>query len=111
MEPNDVLGFYGEDPLNPSGNVYIATGDSGQGMTGGTIAGIVIRDLILGRRNSWAEVQQNLTVPTSDGPTVSSVKHNTLQNCVNAVSVQHGGKEHPRASTRLALLNGNFGAS
>lgn len=31
-------------------------GDSGQGMTGGTIAGIVIADLILGRPNPWADV-------------------------------------------------------
>src|SRR5687767_16002883 len=31
----------------------IATGDSGNGMTHGTIAGMLIRDLILGRQNSW----------------------------------------------------------
>jgi glycine/D-amino acid oxidase-like deaminating enzyme len=29
--------------------VYIATGDSGHGMTHGTIAGMLLSDLILGR--------------------------------------------------------------
>jgi Rieske Fe-S protein len=36
--------------------VYIATGDSGNGMTHGTIAGILITDLIMGRENPWAAV-------------------------------------------------------
>ena len=31
MEPNDLIGHYGLDPLNPAGDTYIATGDSGQG--------------------------------------------------------------------------------
>ena len=35
-------------------NIYIATGDSGNGMTHGTIAGVLLTDLILGRKNEWA---------------------------------------------------------
>ena len=35
-------------------NVFIVTGDSGMGMTHGTIAGILLTDLILGRENPWA---------------------------------------------------------
>jgi glycine/D-amino acid oxidase-like deaminating enzyme/nitrite reductase/ring-hydroxylating ferredoxin subunit len=54
MEPVDYLGFIGHDPGNDAKNVYIATGDSGQGMTHGTIAGILLTDLIVGRGNSWA---------------------------------------------------------
>ncbi|MDQ3803756.1 MAG: FAD-dependent oxidoreductase [Acidobacteriota bacterium] len=53
MEPTDGLAFIGRNPLD-SDNVYIATGDSGNGMTHGTIAGMLIRDLILGRENTWA---------------------------------------------------------
>lgn len=37
-------------------NLYVATGFGGWGMTGGTVAGIVLRDLILDRDNEWAEV-------------------------------------------------------
>jgi nitrite reductase/ring-hydroxylating ferredoxin subunit len=53
MEPVDGLGFIGRNP-GDAGNVYIATGDSGNGMTHGTIAGVLLTDLILGRENPWA---------------------------------------------------------
>ena len=53
MEPVDYVGFIGKDPAGQR-NVYVATGDSGQGMTHGTIAGILLTDLILGRDNPWA---------------------------------------------------------
>jgi nitrite reductase/ring-hydroxylating ferredoxin subunit len=54
LEPVDYMGFIGRDPTQE--NVYIATGDSGQGMTHGTIAGILISDLILGRANPWEKL-------------------------------------------------------
>ena len=49
----DGLAFIGRNPGDES-NVYIATGDSGMGLTHGTIAGILLKDLILGRDNPWA---------------------------------------------------------
>lgn len=52
MEPVDALAFIGRNPMD-EGNVYIATGDSGNGMTHGTIAGMLITDLIHGRANPW----------------------------------------------------------
>ena len=57
MEPVDGLAFIGRNPLD-SDNVYIATGDSGNGMTHGTIAGMLITDLILGRSNEWETLYQ-----------------------------------------------------
>jgi glycine/D-amino acid oxidase-like deaminating enzyme/nitrite reductase/ring-hydroxylating ferredoxin subunit len=53
MEPIDGLAFIGRNPLDEP-NVFIATGDSGNGMTHGTIAGILLTDLIMGRENEWA---------------------------------------------------------
>jgi len=54
MEPIDGLAFIG---LNPGDrHVYIATGDSGNGMTHGTIAGMLIADLIAGRSNPWEKL-------------------------------------------------------
>ena len=53
MEPVDGLAFIGRNPLDRD-NVYTVTGDSGNGMTHGTIGGMVITDLILGRPNHWA---------------------------------------------------------
>lgn len=52
MEPVDGLAFIGRNPMDDD-NVYIATGDSGNGMTHGTIAGILLTDLIMGRQNEW----------------------------------------------------------
>jgi Rieske Fe-S protein len=48
----DGLAFIGRNPGDEP-NVYIATGDSGAGLTHGTIAGMLLRDLILGRNNPW----------------------------------------------------------
>lgn len=55
METNDGLAFIGRNPGDKQ-NVYIATGDSGMGMTHGTIAGILITDLIMGRECSWEPI-------------------------------------------------------
>jgi glycine/D-amino acid oxidase-like deaminating enzyme/nitrite reductase/ring-hydroxylating ferredoxin subunit len=54
-EPVDFLAFIGEDPEQGS-SVFLATGDSGQGMTHGALAGMLIRDLILGRENPFADL-------------------------------------------------------
>jgi len=51
IEPVDGLPYIG---LNPhSRDVYLATGFSGQGMSMGTMAGILISDLIEGRGSEW----------------------------------------------------------
>ncbi len=55
MEPVDSLALIGRNPLD-SDNVYIATGDSGNGMTHGTIAGMLLTDLIAGRGNPWEKL-------------------------------------------------------
>ncbi|WP_276495785.1 FAD-dependent oxidoreductase [Pontibacter litorisediminis] len=54
-EPVDGLAFIGRNPGDED-NVYIATGDSGHGMTHGTIAGMLITDLIMERPNPWASL-------------------------------------------------------
>jgi len=54
MEPIDHLAFIGKNPGN--NNIYICTGDSGNGMTHGTIAGILITDLINGKENPWEQI-------------------------------------------------------
>jgi glycine/D-amino acid oxidase-like deaminating enzyme/nitrite reductase/ring-hydroxylating ferredoxin subunit len=55
VEPIDGLAYIGRSPMDDK-NVFIATGDSGHGMTHGTIAGILLRDLIIGRKNEWEEL-------------------------------------------------------
>jgi Rieske Fe-S protein len=55
MEPVDGIAFIGRNPSDHP-NVFIATGDSGNGMTHGTIAGLLLTDLIVGRSNRWADL-------------------------------------------------------
>jgi glycine/D-amino acid oxidase-like deaminating enzyme len=55
IEPIDGMAYIGRNP-GDADNVFIVTGDSGHGMTHGTIAGMLLRDLILERENPWAEL-------------------------------------------------------
>ena len=55
LETVDGLAYIGRNPADAP-NVYIATGDSGMGLTHGTIAGLLIRDLIAGVENPWARL-------------------------------------------------------
>jgi len=55
FETVDGLAYIGVNPGDAK-NIYIATGDSGMGMTHGTIAGILLTDLITGRENPWTKL-------------------------------------------------------
>ena len=55
LEPNDGMAFTGPNP-DGAENVYLHTADSGQGMTHGTMAAILLSDMIGGRANSWAKL-------------------------------------------------------
>jgi glycine/D-amino acid oxidase-like deaminating enzyme/nitrite reductase/ring-hydroxylating ferredoxin subunit len=55
LEPVDGVAFIGRNP-GDADNVYVVTGDSGQGMTHGTIAGMLISDLIQGIDNEWSRL-------------------------------------------------------
>lgn len=61
LEPLDYLAFIGKNPGND--NVYIITGDSGNGMTHGTLGGIIISDLIQGKENSWEKIYSPKRLP------------------------------------------------
>lgn len=54
IEPLDGLAFIGRNPGDD--NIYIATGDSGNGLTHGTIAALMFRDLIFDRDNPWRKL-------------------------------------------------------
>ena len=54
LEPIDYSAFIGRNP--GSKNVYVATGDSGQGLTQGVVAGLLIADLITKGASPWEEL-------------------------------------------------------
>jgi glycine/D-amino acid oxidase-like deaminating enzyme/nitrite reductase/ring-hydroxylating ferredoxin subunit len=54
LETIDYCAFIGRNP--GSENVFIVTGDSGQGMTHGALGGILLKDLILDGSSRWETV-------------------------------------------------------
>lgn len=55
METHDGLAFLGRYS-DDEPNVFLITGDSGMGMTHGTIGGMLVSDLILEKKNPWTDV-------------------------------------------------------
>jgi glycine/D-amino acid oxidase-like deaminating enzyme/nitrite reductase/ring-hydroxylating ferredoxin subunit len=53
MNPVDFMSFTGRNPGDQ--HVYVHTGDSGQGMTHGALAGLILSGLIVDGRHQWAE--------------------------------------------------------
>lgn len=85
MEPIDSLAFIGLNPMNneseKKNKVYIATGDSGNGMTHGTIAGILLSDLILEKQNEWAGLYNpSRTISKQEKDDDSQQKNNNSNN-------------------------------
>src|SRR5437762_2833280 len=58
MEPMDGVAYIGRNPGNK--NVYVMTGDSGNGITHGLVGGMLIVDLIAERENPWANLYDPL---------------------------------------------------
>lgn len=62
LETIDGIAMIGRKPGGHAQS-FITTGDSGQGMTHGTIAGMLLTDLISGKDNAWADVYNPSRVP------------------------------------------------
>lgn len=56
LDTTDYCGFIGRNPGNE--NIFVATGDSGQGMTHGALAGLLLRDLIIDGSSPWEMVYE-----------------------------------------------------
>jgi len=54
IEPIDSMAFIGKNPGDE--NIYIITGDSGNGITHGTLGGIILTDIITGKENPWVDL-------------------------------------------------------
>jgi glycine/D-amino acid oxidase-like deaminating enzyme/nitrite reductase/ring-hydroxylating ferredoxin subunit len=63
LDTIDYCGFIGLNPGNK--RTYVATGDSGQGMTHGALAGILLKDLIVNGTSPWQEVYEPSRKPAS----------------------------------------------
>jgi glycine/D-amino acid oxidase-like deaminating enzyme/nitrite reductase/ring-hydroxylating ferredoxin subunit len=105
LEPNDYAAFIGRNP-DGAENVYMASGDSGQGMTHGTIAGMLLSDLVLGRPNDWTTVYDPKRVSLRARPSEEFTKENAdvaIQYVKDRVSPGdvHSENDIPRGEGRL----------
>ena len=85
MEPVDYLGYIGRNPLDAD-NVFIATGDSGMGMTHGTIAGLLLTDLITGKPNAWEKLYSPSRVSLKSATTYASENLDVAKQYVDLVT-------------------------
>ncbi len=56
FEPSDGLPYIGHVPGHTKGNVYVATGFSGNGITYGNVAAILLRDMLTGKTSRYEEL-------------------------------------------------------
>jgi len=106
IEPADSLAFIGRNP-GLADNVFVVTGDSGNGLTHGTIAGLLLPDLIAGRRSPWEHlyapdrkplhalgdyVRENANFVPYYGELVTAGDNETLEDLVpgEAAVLRHG---------------------
>ena len=77
LEPVDGLAYIGRNPMD-SDNVYVVTGHSGNGLTYSTIAGLLITDLIVGRKNPWESIYDPSRISLTSARTYIKENVNTL---------------------------------
>jgi glycine/D-amino acid oxidase-like deaminating enzyme/nitrite reductase/ring-hydroxylating ferredoxin subunit len=73
FEPVDHMAFIGKNSGNK--HIYIVTGDSGNGLTHGVIAGKLIADSITGQANPWIEAYDPKRVASLAKSLPSMVSH------------------------------------
>ncbi len=73
LETTDGLPYIGA--TTPASKVLLATGFSGNGYTNGTLAAMVLSDIICGRPNRWSDILSPTRLPTLAG-VGETVSHN-----------------------------------
>jgi glycine/D-amino acid oxidase-like deaminating enzyme/nitrite reductase/ring-hydroxylating ferredoxin subunit len=107
MEPQDSIAFIGLNPGDNRNNIYIATGDSGNGITHGTIAGILLTDLILGKNNPWTALYDPSREPRK-APGLKSEEGVQTQpqqeEQTDQGKQEHGKKSHTKGEEKVASI-------
>lgn len=77
LEPVDYAGYVGRDPDNE--NIYFVTGDSGQGITNGALAGLLIPALFDGGDHAWRKLYDPARVTLKSAGTFLSENATALK--------------------------------
>lgn len=81
MESYDGIAMIGRMPMQHK-NIFVCTGDSGNGMTHGTIAGMLLSDLITGKKNDWEELYHPSRIRMRAGDDLMKENMNTASAAV-----------------------------
>lgn len=113
IEPMDGLAFIGRNPFDRD-NVYIVTGDSGNGMTHCSFAGMLITDLINGKENKWEQLYSpsRFTIKKS-GPIFRQMMHefvSFMKQMPNFKSAEVLSSITPGRGQIVDILEEKFGA-
>ncbi|MGH8855631.1 MAG: FAD-dependent oxidoreductase, partial [Telluria sp.] len=77
MEPSDGLAYLGRNPMDDD-NVFLITGDSGNGMTHCTIGAMLVTDLVAGRDSPWQALYDPSRKPVHGLADFASEQANTM---------------------------------
>jgi glycine/D-amino acid oxidase-like deaminating enzyme/nitrite reductase/ring-hydroxylating ferredoxin subunit len=119
FEPVDYMAYIGKNSGND--RIYVVTGDSGNGLTHGVIAGRLIADEIQGIENPWASLYDPKRKSTIASKLPSILKHDVQINTqykrflqsditdVEDLGVGQGGVLNPTAATPQAVYKDENG--
>ena len=78
LQPVDSLAFIGKNP-GADEHIYIVTGDSGNGITHATIAGMLLTDLICGCDNPWKDLYDPSRISFRSAPSYAKENLNIAE--------------------------------
>ena len=89
FEPADGLPYIGKLPLNE--NVYVITGLSGNGITGGVVASMLLSDLLFDRHNPLADILSPERIkPIAEGKQFINENANTVAHFIkDRITIPH----------------------
>ena len=105
-EPFDYLPFIGKSPGRK--RVFIVTGDSGEGLTTGVAASLILPDLIESKKNPWASVynpSRKVVAPSAVGDYLKQVAE-TAKSLIERVTGGEKTEDVPRGKGAIVKLKG-----
>jgi glycine/D-amino acid oxidase-like deaminating enzyme len=101
LEPVDGAPYIGRNDGNAQ--IFVSTGDSGQGLTTGVAAGMLLKDLVLGRDNPWASAYDPHRV------TLRAAAEYVKENAAMVANLPGGGAVVRQGTQKLAAFRDDAG--
>ncbi len=105
-EPIDYLPFIGRSPGHKK--VFIVSGDSGEGLTTGVAASLILPDLIEGKKNAWASAYSPRRKITAPSPVMDYAKEivSAAKHLIGSMSSGEKPAAVPRGKGAIVKIKG-----